>query len=1482
MLRRAAWLLLTLFAFCGLSQANTVLIPKNSNWRYLDNGSDAGTAWRALGFSDSTWKTGPGELGYGDSSDGRPEATVVGYGPDANNKYITTYFRHSFNVTDATAYGSLLFRVMRDDGVVVYLNGTEVWRDKMPTGTIGYRTLASAALGGADEYTYAEAVVPSTLLRTGNNVVAVEVHQANATSTDLSFDLELTARAPGFVRHPYLQLGTPTSMTIRWRTDIATDSVVRYGASPDALTQEVRLNATTPITDHEVKLTGLTPDTRYFYSVGSSATTFASGEAYVFYTAPPIGAAHPTRIWAIGDAGTGTAQQMAVRDAYLANAPGAYTDVMLMLGDNAYDNGTDSEFTTKHFAIYKDILRQTVTWPTIGNHDTASLTNPSSTIAYYNSFTLPKAGEAGGVASGTEDYYSFDYGDIHFVCLDSMTESRAVNGAMATWLQDDLANTTQKWIIVYFHHPPYSKGHDSDTETPLIEMRQNIVPILEDYGVDLVLCGHSHAYERGWLMDGHYGHSSTFSKATMVKDASDGKGEGGYNKPTFAGAGHEGAVYAVAGSSGKTQNYGLINDSGTGLGSGHPANYISWERLGSLLIEVDGHRMDVKFIRESGAIADSFSITRGPRTNALPTIAITSPAPAQEFNTGAPVSISTQVGDADQGLKEVVFYANASRIATVPASGLSGTVNFTWTPPATGNYRIVARAVDLLGNSETAAPVDIAVANGAPAPDTTAPAAVMNLAGVPGVTDVALSWRAPGDDGADVGTAANYDLRYSTANPAEDVSPDKANWWAAANLVTGEILPAPAGSSEGFTVSPLTPGTLYYFAIKTVDDAGNVSALSNIAAITTATAPPAGPSHLTATLSGGVISLAWTDNASDEDSFRVEKSTSPTSGFAHLQVLPADSTRFMDPYIYAGTTYYYRVFALKGAVLSAASNVAKITVPPAAPMSLSGSATKTSVNLTWNPSTGADSYTVSRLNGAGEFQVITSGLTLTQYMDGSLTPNTPYTYRVAAVNSGGAGAPAEITLQTGALMPPSAPVGLVATAQSRTEILLEWTDGSTNEGGFTLERSDDGETWALVAQTAANATVFLNNGLSAGSTFSYRIRAFNEDGFSEWSNVAVATTPVPVPPFSPTDLVTTALSKTSIELSWVDNAGNESGYTVERSTDGVQWISLAPALPADSVAFTNAGLDAGTAYSYRVRATNADGESAWSNVASATTLPLTPPAAPTAFAAAAESKTAIRLDWATASGATGYTLERSLDGATWAGVGAVLEGAAVSYTNTGLSAGTPYFYRLRASNADGVSAWVEASATTMPLTPPPTPSNVAAVGSSATSITVTWSDSSPLETAFIIERSANGGVFSVLATLPANTTSYVNTGLTTGVTYSYRVKATNSDGESAYAGPVSASTLSAPAAPSGLSGRALSRTAIELTWTDNSANEGAFVVQRSSDRKSYTTIATVGANAVVFTDSTVAANKSYYYRVQATNAVGSSTFSNVASVKTPR
>jgi beta-mannanase len=169
------------------SSAPTTFIAPGSSWKYNDSGSNAGTSWRYLSYNDSGWKTGNAELGYGDGD----EATVVSYGPSSSKKHITTYFRRTFSVEDKLQFASLEIGLLRDDGAVVYINGTEVFRSNMPPGSIGYTTLAKSTVDGSSEDAYYQKTIPASMLVNGTNLVAVEVHQSSAGSSDISYNLAL-------------------------------------------------------------------------------------------------------------------------------------------------------------------------------------------------------------------------------------------------------------------------------------------------------------------------------------------------------------------------------------------------------------------------------------------------------------------------------------------------------------------------------------------------------------------------------------------------------------------------------------------------------------------------------------------------------------------------------------------------------------------------------------------------------------------------------------------------------------------------------------------------------------------------------------------------------------------------------------------------------------------------------------------------------------------------------------------------------------------------------------------------------------------------------------------------------------------------------------------------------------------------------------------------------------------------------------------
>jgi len=303
------------------------------------------------------------------------------------------------------------------------------------------------------------------IIRPTGGVDGAEVRSSEATQTSerplLTVVINEGAPPPAAVlRGPYLQMVTPTSIVVRWRTDVTTSSGVRFGTSAGALPSSI--TSATSTVDHEITLSGLQPDTRYYYAVGTDSQDLAGDSIdHFFFTSPTAGTSTPFRVWVIGDCGTVGSSQYAVRDAYYAFAGSTYTDLWLMLGDNAYLSGTESQYQAAVFDMYPDLLIQTPFASTRGNHETF----PS---VYYGLVSNPTAGEGGGLASGTEAYYSFDFGNAHIICLDSEGSNLTPAGPMLSWLELDLASTphTPRGLTIPITRPTAGDGCETCARTP--------------------------------------------------------------------------------------------------------------------------------------------------------------------------------------------------------------------------------------------------------------------------------------------------------------------------------------------------------------------------------------------------------------------------------------------------------------------------------------------------------------------------------------------------------------------------------------------------------------------------------------------------------------------------------------------------------------------------------------------------------------------------------------------------------------------------------------------------------------------------------------------------------------------------------------------------------------------------------------------------------------------------------------------------------
>lgn len=626
-------------------------------WNYKGGGTNLdAVAWKIAGYAEPGWllnRAAP--LGFGTLPTNPvtlPRNFVIPLdntagGGGTPNRYPTLYFRKAVTIVNPAIYSNFQIRVKFDDAIVVWVNGVEAFRRNIAAAPT-YATLASAAIGNETAEVYT-GIIPTSLFVAGNNIIAVEIHQSALTSGDLYFDMELTGlNAVSVIRGPILQVGGQTGITIMWRTDEPTNSRVTFGTTYGTYTNTV--DSATVTTDHSVRLSGLTPDTKYYYTIGSTTTTLQSDVLCNFLTLPPANTTRKLRFVAFGDCGDGSANQVAVKNAFRTYMGSNDVDAMLLLGDNTYNWGLNNEFQTYFFNPYKDdILKYYKLYPAPGNHDygenntlpvTGNRNNP-----YFQSFTVPTAGELGGVASGTESFYSYDIGDVHFLSLDSYgTES----GSFATklydttspqtlWVKADLAANTKRWTIAYWHHAPYTKiGLNSDTDAELIAIRERFIRILERYGVDLVVCGHSHGHERSFLLKNFYKVNpadpntteTNFVKATHTADSSSAL----YNNVTpnscaytyNSGQYNHGTVYVVSGTAGRWGH-------STAGGYPHNAMYYSSNAFGGVFyIEVDSNRLDAKYVTTiaigtpTPVVRDSFTIFKDVKKFTTYTVALNS------------------------------------------------------------------------------------------------------------------------------------------------------------------------------------------------------------------------------------------------------------------------------------------------------------------------------------------------------------------------------------------------------------------------------------------------------------------------------------------------------------------------------------------------------------------------------------------------------------------------------------------------------------------------------------------------------------------------------------------------------------------------------------------------------------------------------------------------------------------------------------------
>ncbi|HYV35366.1 MAG TPA: fibronectin type III domain-containing protein, partial [Gemmataceae bacterium] len=751
-----------------------------------------------------------------------------------------------------------------------------------------------------------------------------------------------------------------------------------------------------------------------------------------------------------------------------------------------------------------------------------------------------------------------------------------------------------------------------------------------------------------------------------------------------------------------------------------------------------------------------------------------------------------------------------------------------------------------------------------------------------------------------------------------------------------------AANVTTFDVVNLAANTTYYFRVRPFsNDLGNGNYSPTAFATTTISSSiPTAPTLLNAqAVTNSEIDLGWQNNANNENGFYVEQSLNASTGFLRVATLPAGTTSYSVMGLQVGTPYFFRVQAFNSAGASNYTNVANAATlarVPFTPAGLIATGGASQVALTWQAATDAVTYNVYRSTtpGGEGSTPIASSISATAYTDTTANNGVTYFYKVAAVNSIGASPQSsEVSATPG--QPPFAahinfqpsnvpiPSGYIVdsglTYAARNGLTYGWNvDDSDNtrdrndpaspdQRYDTLIHMDVTQFWEIAVPNGS----YILHIVSGDPSYTDSVHKINVEGAlainftptvgNFWKEATVTVTvndgrltvtpasgaindklnyiditanAPAIPPPAPTGLTATA-GINQVALAWSASAGATS-YNVYRGITPNGEAATPVASGITGTTFTNSGLSNGVTFFFKVTAVGASGESQPSAEVFATPQPPAIAAPPT-NPIATPGNTQIVLSWTASTGATTYNVYRSLTANAETGPAIATGLSATSFTNTGLTNGVTYYYKVTAVNAGGESAMsTEAFATPQLPAIPAAPTTLTPTAS-PNQVALTWIASTGAAT-YNVYRSLTPGTETgpaIASGLVA--TSYTNTGLTNGVTYYYTVTAVNAGGESpmsteAFATP---QPLPAPNPPTGL-GAIGGANQVALSWT-GSTGATSYKVYRgtTSNGESATAIATVNTGTT-YTDLALTNGTTYYYKVSAVGSGGESTLSNEA------
>lgn len=700
-----------------------------------------------------------------------------------------------------------------------------------------------------------------------------------------------------------------------------------------------------------------------------------------------------------------------------------------------------------------------------------------------------------------------------------------------------------------------------------------------------------------------------------------------------------------------------------------------------------------------------------------------------------------------------------------------------------------------------------------------------------------------------------------------------------------------AAGTTSYQDAGLNSNTSYCYRISAFNGSLFSRAISSCAATTL---PPPAMNPL-AILSPTAIDISWS-NVPGNSGYKIERQA---GGAAWIQIggtIAADSVVYHDSGLTAGTVYSYRVSTVNSAGISLPGTV--LTAPALNPLAR---ITSGKIDLSWPAVSAASGYKIERSLDNSSWTLIFSPVEgSTSYSDSSIAPGILYYYRLKAVTAAGDSIPSLVQSAKSKLRTPTISS---AAGTSTTQIAVAWSDPNNNETGYSLEygmctyyadpvncgnvASIDGYWGAWTPMSlAADSTGATVSGLTPGRTYRFRVTAILSSANSDPSTITTATTAL----VGPANLIATAATGSSVALSWSDVPG-ETNYKVIQ--DGTVLSGSGLPLGQDATSYTVAGLSQNIQYCFKVQPYNSM-TFADSNQACVTLY-----GPPNLTGISVNSQTQLTPVWENVPGATGFEVWMSVETYPWIQptstttgywnayaniTSTLLAAGTTSYANTGLNAGYTYKYKIRYKISD--NSFSPYSNELMATTIPPVPAGPYISADFATQININWSDGYG-ETSYNVQVKPRAGSDCTTedwtgvtpASVPMDNPNYSATGLTAGTVYCLRLNAANAGGVSAWSSALTATTLLP--APTLNTLTDVTQSQITLSWSSVAGNSG-YKVERSSDNYSWVQVNLPATDAVTYTDSNLAPNQIYYYRVSTRNSAGdySSPASNIQSATT--